>query len=103
MVIANIDRGIYFANQAAERMFGFEPSELIGAAVLKLHSNSSVNSAGEVSEATFGGSWTGEIVCVRKNGVEFAARLSPALMTEDQGHPLAMGGIVTDLIFEDGR
>lgn len=97
VVIAGMDGRITFVNSAMERMDGYLPGEMLGMDIVKLHGDSSAATAREVFEATMAGSWAGEISHVRKTGEEFPASLSTALMTDEQGHPVGMVGVVSDI------
>ena len=99
VIITEIDTRVSFVNPVAERMFGYAPDEMIGMSGLDLYRKLSRDSvAGKIAKATRGdGAWTGEVRLKRKDGQEFPARLSTALMTDQGGEPTGIVGIAADI------
>ena len=99
VVIADMDGCALFANRAAELIFGYAPGEMVGIEVLGLHPESlRETTAHEIFEATAkDGAWTGEVLLQKKTGEEFPARVSTALMTDQDGRLAGMVSITTDV------
>ncbi len=99
VIITGMDGRISFVNPAAEKLYGYAPSEMLGIRVLDMHPESfRQTTAREIFEATRNeGSWTGEVPVLNKTGEELPVMLSTALMKDDEGHALGMVGIATDV------
>ena len=99
VVIVGMDGRLQYVNPGAERLFGYSPGEMAGTDVLDLHPRDSRETVGkDIFEATIReGSWSGEVVQCRKSGDEFPARLSTALIRNEDGRPDGMIGIAADL------
>lgn len=76
MLIRNSDFSIIYANPAFEKMFGYEPGEMVGKLVSELNSSNNQNPEevrGAIAKGILEhGIWSGEVVCVRKDGSDFS-------------------------------
>ena len=99
IVIADLDGKISFTNKAVEQILGYGPGEMMGMEVWRLHPESTRDiEPRRIIVATLGdGHWSGEVVLQRKGGDEFPARLSTSLMQSEDGQPVGMVGIITDI------
>lgn len=95
----DLDGDITFANPAMERMFGYEPGEMLGMGVRSLHAESERDSvAREIFEATMTGGWSGPpIVMQRKAGEEFFCKFHTSIMKDSDGQPVGMVVIASDV------
>ena len=76
LLIRAEDHSVVYANPAAERMFGYEPAEMIGKPVSQLYQRAISEDPGRDAGFLRGqpvrdSNWKGEVCSLRKNGAEF--------------------------------
>jgi PAS domain S-box-containing protein len=87
-----------WANKRAQSLFGYNETEMIGRPVMMLYSASnSPMLSKEIVEATFSGSWRGDIMNVMKDGTEFPCQMTTTLIKDAAGNPLGIAGVLIDL------
>ncbi len=108
LVFANISDGVLITdltgtildcNPAAEQMFGYPKSELLGQTTLLLHEPEKAKSISEpVIQTTLNrGSWSGELSFLRKDGTQGYSELRTVLLREAQGQAIALIGVNRDV------
>ena len=101
IVAKDLDGTIVAWNEGARRIYGYEPSEMIGKAnSLILHDPEDVRSGYArriMDEARTTGKWSGELRRVRKNGSKFTAFVTFTLRRDSVGNPVGFTMISRDL------
>ena len=95
--IVDLDGTITFANEAAERMHGYEPGEMKGMKILAVHAPSTRIPGTEIIQAVMSGGWEGEVVHLKKSGEEVPMSLRGDLIKDEKGQPVAMIGLNRDI------
>lgn len=96
--VTDLYNNIIFINDAFLKTYGFERHELIGKSI-------SVVRGGKTSKAelkviyskTLAGSFKGEIQNIKKDGTEFPIHLSSSVINDQNGIPIALIGVATDI------
>ncbi|HVR31403.1 MAG TPA: PAS domain S-box protein [Acidimicrobiia bacterium] len=90
---------VTYWNRAAETLFGWTAPEAIGRPVMELTPAPSEIERGNAIMRTMSetGSWEGEYLCRRKEGVEFPAYVSNSVVTGPNGETAGYVGITVDL------
>ncbi len=90
---------VRYWNEAATRLFGWSAEEAQGLDILALTPALGAGGrAAEIMEALRdGGTWSGEFQVRRKDGSEFPAHVTNALLRGPDGRPAGVVGISTDL------
>src|SRR6185295_9149568 len=83
VVVTDTKGDIIFVNDAAVKMFGYEPGELIGQTVALLHAANNVEFINEVISAAKTASWDGETLSRRRDGTQFPLYLSASEIHDD--------------------
>ena len=99
VMIFGMEGQITFVNRAAEEMAGYMPGEMLGMSIFNLLP-ASLRDTGTLrllEDTIAEGVWTGDVLHQKKTGEEFPVRLSTALMTDDEGRPVGMVAISTDM------
>jgi PAS domain S-box-containing protein len=99
--ITNMRDKIIFINKSFSRVYGYNPTEIIGKPISVVRSEKN-NPAivKKILPETLAGGWSGELLNKRKNGEEFTVHLSTSLITDDAGKPIAFAGITVDITEE---
>ena len=99
VVITDMHGQLRFANRAAEALYQYGPGEMSGESVCDLYSDSpSTLTALEIFEATVStGTWEGEAQGLRNTGEKFPIRLRTVVMRDEQGKPVGVVEISTDM------
>lgn len=87
-------------NEGARRLYGYEPSEVLGKSAFMLHDPTDVKNGQAqaiLDEVRKSGKWTGEIRRVRKNGEKFTALVTFTLRLDQAGKPAGYTMISRDL------
>lgn len=88
IVYANLEGIVQYANPSAERLYGYEPGELLGKHVDVFNSQETHNTQEIIDAIVNTGAWSGDIVQARKNGESFHAFLSVTLIFDQNGKPI---------------
>ena len=88
---------IIFVNESFLRMYGYEREELIGSSINILRAEETLPPVNEILSATLESGWQGELINRRKDGTTFPIWLSTSIVRDENGMPLALIGITTDI------
>lgn len=101
IVICDAAGFITYANRAAQDMFGYEPSEMVGRPIT-IFQPPRVRSdyMHQILQATLGGGFRGEVLSMRKSGEEFVRFLVTSPVFDTGGAPVALVGISHDITRE---
>lgn len=97
IVVRSIDNRILFWNKSAERVYGWTAKEVLGTSIIKLvyEDLSQFNEANR--QVLENGEWHGEIIQRRKNGSTITAEARWTLVRDNEGRPLSILSINTDI------
>lgn len=96
--ITDMSDHIIFINKSFLDTYQYEEHELIGKPISIVRSESnSQKKVKEILPATLNGGWHGELMNIRKDGTEFPVNVSTSLIHDENGNPLALIGVTTDI------
>ena len=96
--ITDMDDRLLFVNEGFLKTYGYEEHELLGNHISIVRSPKSLpDVVREILPATLRGGWQGELLNRRKDGSEFPIFLSTSVVRDDNGQPLALIGVATDI------
>ncbi len=96
--ITDMNDKVLFLNQAFRNTYGFNQEDLKNESINIIRSpNNPPEVINEILPATLKGGWHGEIFNRRKDGSEFLISLSTAVIKDDNGDPIALIGIASDI------
>ncbi len=96
--ITDMSDKILFVNSAFLKAYKYEEHELVGKSIGIIRStNNSPDVVAEILPATLRGGWHGEILNKRKDGSEFTAFISTSVIQDENGKPVALIGVSTDV------
>jgi PAS domain S-box-containing protein len=99
--VLTVDRNfrILYCNAAAERLFGWPAREAVGQPYSVVAGTQVTQAEREAIHTDIfdRGSWTGEIICTNKSGKRFVVHLSWSVLRDQDGNPVEVAGIHTDL------
>jgi PAS domain S-box-containing protein len=95
--IVDLEGRIVYSNKALEEMFGYTAGELTGRHVNELGVEREFSSRVIIPGIIQTGSWSGELMSVRKDGSQFPVWLSTALVKNEKGESIALVGIIRDI------
>ena len=96
--ITDMEDIVLFVNEAFCRTYGFQEEELLGKPIDIIRSPNNPPEVGQaILPATLQGGWQGEILNLRKDGSEFSVALSTSVVRTDEGQPMALIGVATDI------
>ncbi len=96
--ITDLKNKILFVNKAFLKTYGYEEHELIGKNINFIRSKKNPPELlSQIQPATLTKGWHGELLNRRKDGSEFPISLSTSFTLDDNGKPLALIGIATDI------
>jgi PAS domain S-box-containing protein len=88
---------IVFVNDTFLRMYGYEEEELIGSPISILRIEETLPPVHEILAATLDKGWQGELINRRKDGSTFPIWLSTSVVRDENGLPIGLIGITTDI------
>jgi PAS domain S-box-containing protein len=95
--ITDKNRTIIYINPAHEKVFGYDPEELIGKhASILLPGDDPSELSRSIYEATLKGGWEGEHLSKRKNGEVFPSYEKTSLVKDRDGKAIAVVSVVDD-------
>lgn len=96
---SDAQRRINYVNKSAELLFGWEPGEALGKDVLEFAAPSSTEPqyGSPVETIQREGRWEGEATIRRRDGVEVPVLLSIGTVMGNNGEPIGIIGVATDL------
>lgn len=98
ITLADMEGNLTFANEASQRMWGYQPEELVGMKMPQLYSsNERQKVAGEIIPGAREGVWMGELNAVRKDGSEFPVLVTTSAVHNDDGETVAIVGVYRDI------
>lgn len=98
VTITDANNNIIFVNDAFLRTYGYTREELIGKNInLVRVANIKVNYADTIRAGTLQEDWVDELVNKKKDGTEFPISLSTAVIHNDNGEPIALIDISSDI------
>ena len=96
--ITDLRYRILYVNEALRLTYGYAEDELLGQSVRVLQAPGIGRERLRAIDAeTRQGGWSGEIPCRRKDGSEFPAEVSIAVVRNDDGEPVALVGVARDI------
>ena len=96
--VTDLEDNIIFVNDAFLKTYGYDRHELIGKPISIVRSDNEVRGTYDtILPASIKGGWKGEILNRKKDGTEFPVHLSTAVIYEQNGFPVALIGVATDI------
>jgi PAS domain S-box-containing protein len=96
--ITDMSDNILFVNSAFLKTYQYKEEELIGKPISMVRSpKNNMEFVKEILPSTFRGGWHGELINVRKDGSEFPVHVSTSVIHDENGKPLALIGVTTDI------
>ena len=96
--VTDLEDNIIFVNDAFLKTYGYDRHELIGKPISIVRSDNEVKGTYDtILPASIKGGWKGEILNRKKDGTEFPVHLSTAVIYEQNGFPVALIGVATDI------
>jgi two-component system cell cycle sensor histidine kinase/response regulator CckA len=96
--ITDTNNNIVFVNQAFSNTYGYTEQYLLGKNISLVRSSKiSDEKIEKIRLSTLEGSWYGELMNKRKDGSEFPISLSTTRVRNNEGKPIALIGIATDI------
>ncbi len=99
--VLTLDRDfrVLYCNAAAERLFGWSAKEAVGQPYRVVAGTKVTQAEREAIHADIfnRGSWTGEIICTNREGMQFMVHVSWSVLRDPHGNAMQVAGIHTDL------
>ena len=96
--ITDMTDKIVFVNSAFMKTYQYEEHELLGNSISMVRSpHNSPDVVQEILPTTLHGGWHGELLNRKKDGSEFPVFVSSSVIHDDNGEPLALIGVTTDM------
>jgi PAS domain S-box-containing protein len=96
--ITDLNDNVIFINEAFCKTYGYSEEELLNKPISNIRSiNNSPEITSEILPSTLDGGWSGELINRKKNGSEFMVSLSTSIVKNDQGEPVALIGVASDI------
>jgi PAS domain S-box-containing protein len=100
IIAKDLEGRILAWNEGARKIYGYEPSDVLGKSAFLLHDPGDVangRAAAFLEEARAAGKWEGRIRRVRKDGSQFTAQVTMTLRREPHGTPIGFTMVSRDL------
>jgi PAS domain S-box-containing protein len=96
--ISDMNDNITFVNDTFLKTYGYTREELMGKPVSFVRSdNNNPEKISGIFPGTLMGGWKGELLNQRKDGTEFPVFVSTSVIYDNDGHPLAVMGVASDI------
>ncbi|MCX6168455.1 MAG: PAS domain S-box protein [Ignavibacteriales bacterium] len=96
--ITDMEDKIIFINESFLKTYGYDENELVGKNMKMVRSSKNPHElVNKILPSTILGGWQGELWNKRKNGSEFLINLSTTVINDDNGKPLGLIGVATDI------
>lgn len=96
--ITDLRNRIKFINNSFSRVYGYTQDELSNQNISVIRSEkNNPEVVRKILPETLAGGWNGELINIRKDGEEFFIRLSTSLILNDEGHPIAIAGVISEI------
>ncbi|MCA9732479.1 MAG: response regulator [Deferribacteres bacterium] len=96
--ITDLNANVIFVNEAFIKTVLFERKEILGTNIWHLFKTEGTqHSLEKIQSDTLRGGWGGEILCKRKNGLEFSVYLSTSMIFDENDEPISYSGIIKDI------
>ncbi len=96
IMLADLDGRLTYVNQAYLDLWGYSQAEALGRAGPASWADAQ-EAARLLAVVRTQGSWTGELVALRRDGTTFTAQVSAHLVTDAKGQPLCLMGSCVDV------
>ncbi|MDB5851780.1 MAG: hypothetical protein JWP29_5532 [Rhodoferax sp.] len=97
ILVRDLNHHITYWNQGCERLYGWESQEVLGRSVPALVYNDPAVFHAKTNEVIAHGAWSGELIERRKDGVQIIVEARWTLLRGDDGQPVSILGINTDI------
>ena len=97
--ITDADDKIIFVNNAFLKIYGYTKEELLDQhiSVVRPKGAEEIEKFKDILPKTIQGGWKGEVINRKKDGTIFPVYLSTSVVIDDQGAPIALIGVATDI------
>jgi PAS domain S-box-containing protein len=96
--ITDMEDHLIFVNEAFLKTYGYAAEELLGKHVSMLRSpESDPATYRDIRPSTLRSGWRGELINRRKDGTDFPIFLSTSVVKDDNGNPIALIGVASDI------
>ncbi len=96
--ITDMNDKIIYINRAFLKTYKYEEHELLGNSINMVRSpNNPPAVVQDILPATLRGGWQGELLNTSKDGSEFPIYISSSVIRDENGEPIALVGIATDI------
>jgi PAS domain S-box-containing protein len=96
--ITDMEDHLIFVNEAFLKTYGYAAEELLGKHVSMLRSPESDPAMyRDIRPSTLRSGWRGELINRRKDGTDFPIFLSTSVVKDDNGNPIALIGVASDI------
>ena len=98
ITLADMDGNFTFGNEASQRMWGYQPEELLRMKMPQFYpADEQQKINGEIIPGAREGVWMGELTAVRKDGSEFPVLVTTSPVHNDNGETVAIVGVYRDI------
>jgi len=99
VIATDINGAIIFSNHFAGKLYGWEPSEMLGRHIIDVivPCTSRKAAAGIMERLNQGEEWSGEFIVKRRDGLEFPVSVTSSPLLDKDGNPVGSIGISSDI------
>lgn len=97
ILVRDLNHGILYWNQSAERLYGWPAQEVIGRSIKELLYLEPTEFLKATEATIIAGEWTGELQQVKKDGSPLSVEARWTLVRDEQGQPKSILAINTDI------
>jgi PAS domain S-box-containing protein len=96
--VTDLNDKVLFINQGFIDTYGFTEEDLVNVPIRMIRSpNNPPEITNDILPSTLMGGWHGELMNRRKDGSEFPVQLSTAVVRNNEGEPVALIGVASDI------